>query len=234
MKQLAGTKVLPFIATATAMSALGLLTVPAPAQATPMVPQAPAACDSWHLNSNTLTIDLSGIGQLFIDWNGTTGPSVADPNTKLTGSVSNSGFARGHGGPDPTVDLTITWSRSSTGTPSHLTGKIDPQFGSANGTYDSGQWNAHEHFTCVHYASQEPPAPPPPAPAPAPAPPAALTATVNADTDLYDKPSDQGGHKIGMLTQGQVVKVASTCTANAWCTLTSPAGAAWGRDLTNN
>ena len=76
-----------------------------------------------------------------------------------------------------------------------------------------------------------------PAPAAQPVPvekPKVPTATVNADTDLYDKPSDQGGHIIGQLNSGQVVNVQEACTAKAWCTLTQPAGAAWGRDLTNN
>ena len=49
----------------------------------------------------------------------------------------------------------------------------------------------------------------------------APTATVNADTDLYDKPADQGGHKIGVLNTGHVVKVDTTknsaCSSNAWC-----------------
>jgi hypothetical protein len=39
---------------------------------------------------------------------------------------------------------------------------------------------------------------------------------------------------IDMLRKGQVVKVEAPCTANAWCILTDPKGAAWGRDLTNN
>jgi hypothetical protein len=68
-----------------------------------------------------------------------------------------------------------------------------------------------------------------------PAPPAALTATVNPATDLYDKPNDNGDAQvIGQLRTGQVVKVAEACTKDAWCILTDPKGAAWGRDLTNN
>jgi hypothetical protein len=79
----------------------------------------------------------------------------------------------------------------------------------------------------------------PPAAAPVVVPPPAPTATVNSDTDLYDKPSDQGGHIIGQLKAGQVVTLAlrhnTTCSANAWCYLFDPtSGAVWGRDLTNN
>jgi hypothetical protein len=70
---------------------------------------------------------------------------------------------------------------------------------------------------------------------PAKPPPAALTATVNPATDLYDKPNDNGDAQvIGPLRTGQVVKVAQACSKDAWCILTDPAGAAWGRDLTNN
>ena len=65
--------------------------------------------------------------------------------------------------------------------------------------------------------------------------PAALTATVNPATDLYDKPNDNGDAQvIGQLTAGQVVTVAQACSKDAWCILTDPKGAAWGRDLTNN
>ena len=61
------------------------------------------------------------------------------------------------------------------------------------------------------------------------------TATVNANTDLYDHPNDDGkAVVIDMLHQGQVVKVEAPCTDDAWCILTDPKGAAWGRDLTNN
>jgi hypothetical protein len=37
-----------------------------------------------------------------------------------------------------------------------------------------------------------------------------------------------------MLNKDQVVTVSSACSADAWCTITDPAGAAWGRDLQND
>jgi hypothetical protein len=120
---------------------------------------------------------------------------------------------------------------------------------SALGTDDCTPW---AHYTFNPPAPVAPPPPPvaPAAPAPvvpppaapvvpAPAAPAAPTATVNADTDLYDKPSDQGGHIIGQLKKGQVVTLGirhnTACSADAWCYLFDPTfGVAWGRDLTNN
>jgi hypothetical protein len=59
------------------------------------------------------------------------------------------------------------------------------------------------------------------------------TATVTTDTDLYDKPNDNGDAQIiGKLTTDQVVTLDTTknsaCSTDAWCTLTNPAGAVWG------
>jgi hypothetical protein len=44
------------------------------------------------------------------------------------------------------------------------------------------------------------------------------TATVTSDVDVYDKPGGNG-NVIGMLRQGDVVKVATPCAADDWCAL---------------
>jgi len=62
---------------AVTLTALGLLAAPVPAQATPTFPLAPATCDSFTLNSNTLTVDVANGGTVFVPWSGR-GPSLAD------------------------------------------------------------------------------------------------------------------------------------------------------------
>jgi hypothetical protein len=122
-----------------------------------------------------------------------------------------------------TIDITVDWTQGPW-LSSHYTGQVNDDH-SASGTVtnigmESHDTNWHTRFSdrisCKAAAAATP------------------TATANADTDLYDKPSDQGGHVIGMLNKGQSVKVANACSPDAWCILTDPPGAAWGRDLTNN
>jgi hypothetical protein len=73
--------------------------------------------------------------------------------------------------------------------------------------------------------SPQPPTNPPPPPTP--------TATVTSDVDLYDVPGGNG-NIIGMLRQGQVIKVVKACPSEDWCDLTDPKGSAWGSFLKNN
>ncbi len=97
------------------------------------------------------------------------------------------------------INLTVT--RGSKYPPLLLSGSVGPD-NRGHGAYtyenhDTALWDMNEELNCV-------PVPPPPAPAPAPAPdnrpvagpdkPAAKTlgtATVVADTDMYDKPDGQ-------------------------------------------
>jgi hypothetical protein len=213
---------LPFIgaskmfAAATAIGAVGIIAVPGPAaQADPI---------SCTLDSPVLTLDLSDGSVYTVDWSATlpTGgtKSVYEGGKVKFGGATGAGVIPAN--PYPNIDFTINWGDVT----NHITGQIDPMAGFAygqvakGGNTGGGTWRAqHEHWTCP--TSQGPAA-------------AQQTATVNADTDLYDKPSDQGGHKIGVLNNGQVVKAASACSPDAWCTLTDPKGAVWGRDVTNN
>jgi hypothetical protein len=58
-------------------------------------------------------------------------------------------------------------------------------------------------------------------------------ARANVADDLYDVPGGNGTI-IGMLRQGQVVKVVKACPSGDWCDLTDPKGSAWGSFLKNN
>jgi hypothetical protein len=201
---------------ATAIGAVGIIAVPGPA--------AQADPTSCTLDSPVLTLDVTDGSVYTIDWTGThpTGgtKSVYEGGKVKFGGASGPGVIPAN--PYPNIDFTINWGDVT----NHITGQIDPLAGFAYGQVAKGNniggwtWSAqHEHWTCT--GNQAPPAAQP-------------TATVNADTDLYDKPSDQGGHKIGVLNNGQVVKVTAPCSSDAWCTLTDPKGAVWGRDVTNN
>jgi hypothetical protein len=44
------------------------------------------------------------------------------------------------------------------------------------------------------------------------------TATVTSDVDVYDVPGG-GGNVIGILRQGEVVKVVTACPSDDWCAL---------------
>lgn len=204
-------------AAATAIGAAGFIAVPGPAaQADPI---------SCTLDSPVLTINVTDGSVYTIDWAGThpAGPakSVYEGGKVKSGTASGLGVIPAN--PYPNIDFTINWGDVT----NHITGQIDPAARYAYGQAAKGDniggwtWSAqHEKWTCP--TSQGPAA-------------AQLTATVNADTDLYNKPNDNGDAQvIGMLNNGQVVKVAGACSPDAWCILTDPKGAAWGRDLTNN
>jgi hypothetical protein len=206
------------VASATTISAVGLLGCPALAHARPMLPLAPAgSCKFVGVQvldeDDGLTVVLPSSGETIqgdasVSHTGQNDSHPGTANGSLTGTA---------------IDITVDW-HGGPWLSSHYTGQVNDDH-SASGTVnnigmESHTANWHTKFSDRISCKQ--------------APAAAPTATVNADTDLYDKPSDQGGHVIGMLNHGQVVKVANACSPDAWCILTDPAGAAWGRDLTNN
>jgi hypothetical protein len=55
---------------------------------------------------------------------------------------------------------------------------------------------------------------------------------VTSDVDVYDAPGG-GGNVIGILRQGEVVKVVTPCPSNDWCAL-ADGRFAWGEFLRNN
>lgn len=230
-------------AAATTITALGLLASPTPVHAGPMFPLTPAG-DCHFVGVQVLDLD-NGL-EVILPSSGTTitgDASYSHPGQNdIEKGVAN-GTLTG-----TAVDIHVTWSGPFLF--SHFTGQVNDDH-SASGTVtndlgnnDTTGWHTkfNDRIDCKKApAPAEPPAPLPgppagsgPHPTPNSPPPATPTATTNADTDLYDKPSDQGGHVIGMLNKGQVVKVVNACSSSAWCILTDPAGAAWGRDLTNN
>lgn len=225
----------PIAAAATAAGLL--LTLTAPARALPMLPLDPA--EECHFTTAVQVIDQDDGLEVVFPSNGPTTIQGDASYSRPGQGGSTKGIANGSITGN-TIEIHATWSGPYLF--SHYTGQINPD-NSASGTVtNSNGSNAttgwHTKFSDRIKCRASAPAPVPPAPvppAPNPPAPAGLTATVNADTDLYDKSNDNGdAHVIGMLKKGQVVKVVSPCSRNAWCMLTQPKGAAWGRDLTNN
>jgi hypothetical protein len=63
-------------------------------------------------------------------------------------------------------------------------------------------------------------------------PPGAPTATVTSDVDVYDEPGG-GGKIIGILREGDVVKVVKACPSDGWCALVD-GRFAYGQFFKNN
>ncbi len=231
--------------------AVGLLAVPGTAEAMPLQPLAPK-CEKFRLGNIGEGLFEANLDNGIVAHIPVSGQTNAGPNRafyvipgKTLGTWGTAyGSISGR-----SINLTTKWDQGpGAGFSNIWTGHIDDQ-GISTGTVTNNQgvtnkWRGSLGHTCVSTPpapAPAPPAPAPPAPAPpAPAPPAPpkaigkKTATVTTDTDLYNKPSHEGGKKIGVLRQGDVVKLVERCQPEAWCQLREPEGWAWGRDFKNN
>jgi len=208
------------LAAATAITAVGFLAVPVPAQAVPMIPLAPAACTQYAFPGS----EIRQSNGWRVDFASEPGEAVAtgDSGAKMFGAVSGS---VGGG----TADFTIYWKGGATG---HYTGTVsDSGFG--HGTTGDATWDSVNPFQCITPpaapAPQPAPAPQQPAPAPEqPAPAQQKTATVTSDVDVYDVPGGNGTI-IGTLRQGQQVPF-NSCRSDNWCSVgfaAGPGGTGW-------
>ncbi len=202
------------------------------AHALPHFPLAPA-CSSYSYNSPAMEVAQDNNVTVVVDKSGDFFSGKAGYTQNGSGVWTNGTAVGRISGRNITVEF--TWNNGLT---TRWDGYIDDDL-TARGTAKNSQgavntWSSKAKFDCVPAATptqqgqgegqedtkttvDE------------------LTATVNADTRLYDKSNDDGDAVvIGELTVGQVVKVESACSPNAWCFLVEPKGAAWGRDLTNN
>jgi hypothetical protein len=222
---------------ATALIAVGILMTPAPAQAIPVVPLAPACTDYQF----TGTVDLEQSNGWLVVFAATgrtvAGSASAFSHTShisdMSGNV-NGGINGGH------LDFTIRWDNGPVG---HYIGDVGDS-GVATGTTvdqtnpgSTSTWHSTGGLACV--ASPTAPAPPPSAPPPPPAStpppapawrppirPANTQATVTADVDVYDVPGGNG-NVIGTLRKGQQVQLAGSCNKNDWCQVVDQ-GWVWG------
>lgn len=199
-----------------------------------------AACANWTLGPE-LQLNLSN-GQTAIfqtSGNDVTSGQLLIPGGRVWDAKKiNSGGLRG-----ADINFTVRWIRRDPSTSTDLdirsavTGTVADDGTARGGALDDRNarvdWVARDRLTCADAPPPEPAPAPVPAPAPAPAPePAAPTATVTSDVDVYDAPGG-GGNVIGILRQGEVVKVVKPCSSNDWCAL-ADGRFAWGEFFRNN
>lgn len=152
---------------ATAMSAVGFLLLPVPAQAVPMLPLAPA-CTQYGFIGDFALRQTNGFRVEF----SAKGPSAGGRAQAFnsSGTVAMNGNVSG-GITGRHLDFTIRWDNGPRG---HYTGDVG-EFDFAHGTSvdeanpgSSAGWDSTVPLGCL----DAPPAPPPAQPAPVPAPPA--------------------------------------------------------------
>ena len=210
-------------AAATAISAVGLLVVPVPAQAEPTFPLAPA-CSQYKFIGDFALNQSNGYRVEFPSQ----GPAASGRAT-ATGGDGSQMFGNVSGGiQGRNVDFTIRWDGG--GAQGHYTGFIgDDDFVHGGSTVDEktpsskASWDSTVPFGCADA--------PPPAQAPAqkppeqPATPAAKTATVAGEAvDVYNAKNepDGAGQVIGMLTVGTQVQLVGSCAPSSWCQIAGP------------
>jgi hypothetical protein len=202
-------------AAATAISAVGLLVVPAPAQAEPMFPLAPA-CSQYKFIGDFALNQSNGYRVEFPSQ----GPAASGRAT-ATGGNGSQMFGNVSGGiQGRTVDFTIRWDGG--GAVGHYTGYIgDDDFVHGGLSVDEktpssrANWDSTVPFGCAD------------------APPAAKTATVvGEDVDVYNAKNepDGAGQVVGVLPVGTQVQLAGSCAPSSWCRVTGtnvPGGNGW-------
>jgi hypothetical protein len=243
-----------------AATAIGLLTFPVPAQAAP-------ACAEYKFNGDFSLNQTNGWFVAFTSYGPVAGGRAVavKGGDKMTGNVT--GGIQGRN-----VDFTIQWEGAMPlgfdGRPrGHYTGTVGDDglvrngFTSNETAVDFAEWDSIGRLECVAAPAPPPNVPPqqlpqekkkPPGQIPWPekpaTPPAPVTPSVNVvtDTDVFDKPSHEGG-KVILDVNGQrlfldagvdQVKLVGGCTKQTWCTVTNPriprpnnTGAVWGGHL---
>lgn len=212
-------------ASATAISAIGLVTGPVPAQAAPTIPLAPA-CGQYQFNGFFELTQSNDYKVIFAKEKGQAlqGDASAShpinayhPDIVLRGTVSG-GIEGNH------LDFTVRWDNGSVG---HYWGDVSDDAFAHGTTVDQANtgasWDSTVALSCVTPAAPAQPPPPPAAPAqpqPAPAPASAgKFSAVTSDVDVYDAPGGNG-NQIGTLRQGEAVVIVGSCSPNDWCHVT--------------
>jgi hypothetical protein len=225
-------------AAATAIGAVGILIVPAPAQAGPMFPLAPA-CTNYQFNGR---FDLNQSNGAHVYFNSTgpdaSGTAFAGGSSLMNGDVR--GTIQGRH-----LDFTIVWDQGPAG---QYRGDVDDA-GFAHGitvdmtnTSSTATWDSTTPLGCV-----PPPAPKPQIPVeeriPAPGQPEfpkkpqpptpQTTAKVTSDRNVYNVKNepDGAGQRIGILRVDSVVNlVDGSCQPKSWCHVSGaavPTGDGW-------
>jgi hypothetical protein len=212
-------------AAATAISAVGFLTVPAPARAD-------AACTQYQfmgvfdLVANGYSVHFLSRGR---DATGPVDLYKQGPTMPLVMRGTVSGGIQGRH-----LDFTIVWDGGAKG---HYWGDVAAvddyvrggQSIDEGGPGSSASWHSQNPLGCVLRpplgVDQDLPISPPQTPAPAP-----LIALTANDVDVYDVPGGKG-KIIGMLRAERQVQVVGSCKPQDWCNVVAlpdvPGGQGW-------
>ena len=234
----------PLFAAATAISAMGFVTVPGPAQADPMIPLAPPNCERYEFTApfeytqdNGYTFQFPAIGDRI---QGRAMYAIVG-QTEGTFGPANGGIS------GRTININVTWDQGpGKGLWSQITGQINDDL-FASGTAKNSQgvsntWKTSFKQKCVPAAPVvKPPDQPPKVDPPK------NTATVVSPTNIWTAPSHLGGIQLfnddgspRTLTNGDVLtSVEPGCTKDTWCVGINPKiptdgnkGAVWGGQVT--
>jgi hypothetical protein len=216
------------LAAATAMSAVGFLTVPGMAQAEPMFPLAPA-CAKYEFDAPfQYTQDNEYVVQIPVTGD-RAGPGKAMyliPGRTLGTFGTPSGGIHGR-----TIDIRVNWEEGpGKGLSSNITGQINDDL-FATGVAKNSQgvtntWKSSFKQKCVPAAAPVPVQPPPLAP---------KTATVLMATNIFNLPDGEGTEYLDDDGQpifkppGAVQLVAPDLCRDNWCHVVAPEvdGPAW-------
>jgi hypothetical protein len=207
-------------AIATAVAAIGSLAYVSPAQAYPSVPLLPRnACRAtagYQFPGGAVTINYPGIGETrFTTPTGTHVDTSAETfyqnGTSLKGTVTGD-ITKGS-----LINLTVT--RGDKYSPLLLSGDVGPD-NIGHGAYtfenhDTALWDMTDELSCQPGPPPAPVLPPRTDNKPVAGTNTLGTATVVADTDMYDKP-DGLGQKIGTLFVGEQHPLMEPCRDD-WC-----------------
>lgn len=181
--------------------AFAAVAAPAPVTATPVVPLAPPACQSYTIPG--IATVVTSDKQIDTSWS----PDGNGGRANFGGFGSTGSMGETIGGLTGShADFTIVWTQGPlTGGRDHFVGDVRDDLSLSgtwtNGDTPSGQWHLNSPVRCVGAgATANKPL---------------GTATVIADTDIYDKP-DGKGTKIGTLFVGEEHPLMEPCRDD-WC-----------------
>ena len=209
-----------FAAAATAISAVGVVTCPSPAQALPCV-QFGFPGDVNLRQADGWNVTFSSTGSL------ASGPAQAshDSGAKLSGTVAGGIEGR-------KINVVTTWNNGSRGL---YTGEVGDDSHMSGTTTDIGQGDAFGPrvpyrsvfpISCLTTADPKPAEPPPPA---NPGAPSKTAFVVDEDVNVYDVPGGNG-NIIGILQKDKGVQVNADCKPQDWCLVRGvavPTGQGW-------
>jgi len=205
-----------FAAAATAISAAGLIVVPAPAQALPACVQFGFPGDVQLRQSDGWNVTFSSVGSI------ASGPAQARHDTGGTLSGTVAGGIEGRN-----INVVINWNNGSRG---RYTGVVGDDYHMSGDSVDinpesdaRAKYRSVFPISCLTTADPKPAEPPPV--------PATRTAFVDGeDVDVYDVPDGDKGNILGILQKDKGVQVNADCKPASWCLVSGvavPTGQGW-------